>query len=275
MASDGRATQDDRASAIAKRFVAARKGAAALPDYPGDAPTDLDAAYAIQAQAVAAWHEPVVGWKVGRIPAPQDASFGVDRLAGPIFASQVHHSGADDIAMPVFDGGFAAIEAEFVAVLAAAPPVGQMRFTLEEAAALIDRMHCGIEIASSPLATINALGSAVTISDFGNNAGLIVGPEIVDWRNGDFARWPVSVEIDGAQVGVGRAEAMPDGPIGAVRFLLETAAMRGLCVGAGTFVSTGAVSGVHETRSGVRSIARFDERVAIACRLTTATPLGV
>ena len=39
-------------------------------------------------------------------------------------------------------------------------------------------MFIGIEIASSPLVNINDYGPAVVASDFGNNAGLLLGAEI-------------------------------------------------------------------------------------------------
>src|SRR3546814_1847543 len=74
------------------------------------------------------------------------------------------------------------------------PPADQKRFTTEEATAHIDMVHLGIEIASSPLPTINDLGPTVTISDFGNNNGLVIGPAIADWRGADIAYSPVSLQ---------------------------------------------------------------------------------
>jgi 2-keto-4-pentenoate hydratase len=263
----------DSERSVARAFVAARQDARALPAYPGEPPQTLDTAYAIQALAVAEWPDTVCGWKVGRIPGDQVASLGAERLAGPIFAGQVVTATGEDAAdMPVFDGGFAAVEAEFVAVLGKAPPSGQRHFTHEEAADLIERLHYGIEIASSPLASINADGSAVTISDFGNNAGLLIGPEIADWRTSGYETWPVAVVVDGVLAGSGTGAAMLDGPVGAVRFLLETAAERDLPLTAGMFVSTGAVSGVHEAAVGAHAVATFDDTVRLSCRLVAARP---
>src|SRR3546814_5616235 len=96
--------------------------------------------------------------------------------------------------MPVFADGFAAAEAEFLLRVGTPPPADQKRFTTEEATAHIDMVHLGIEIASSPLPTINDLGPTVTISDFGNNNGLVIGPAIADWRGADIADWPVRSE---------------------------------------------------------------------------------
>ena len=78
--------------------------------------------------------------------------------------------------MPVFADGFAAGEAEFLLRIGAAPPAGKTAFTLDEAAELIDAVHVGIEIASSPLrGDQRARPDRGTISDFGNNNGLVIG----------------------------------------------------------------------------------------------------
>jgi 2-keto-4-pentenoate hydratase len=259
---------------IAEAFVAARQAASALMQYPGARPVDLDTAYAIQAHAIATWPDQVAGWKVGKIPPEQVSSLGAVRLAGPIFTRQVVVSQEDESAkMPVFFGGFAAVEAEYVARLGALP-TGKTKFTHAEAAALVTHLYYGIEIASSPLASINTDGSAVTVSDFGNNAGLILGPEIQNWQASDYEKTPVSVSLNDQEVGSGTAAAMMDGPIGAVRFLLETAAERDLPLRAGMLVSTGAVTGVHEASVGTKATATFNGTVRLSCNLVAATPTG-
>jgi len=264
---------EDR-SRIAGRFLAARRAAAGLDDYPGDFPATLDEAYAIQDEAIARWDRPVVGWKVGRVAEPLVEFFGVDRLAGPIFAkAQADAPGATAaVEMPVFAEGFAAGEAEFLLKIGAAPPAGKMDFSLEETADLIGAVHVGIEIASSPLGTINDLGPIAVISDFGNNNGLVVGPEIAAWRTSGFEDWDVATRIDGAEVGTGRAAEFPDGAIGAARFLFELMARRGIALAPGQWISSGAVTGVHAARPGQRVEARFSADLSLACTLVAAEP---
>jgi len=261
----------DDAATIAGRFLAARRAAGGLADYPGAFPESLDEAYAIQDAAIAAWGRPVVGWKVGRINPPLVERYGADRLAGPIFAAQQAAPGAEP-EMPVFAKGFVAGEAEFLLRIGRAPPAGQARFTLDEAAGLIDAVHVGIEIASSPLGAINRLGPVAVISDFGNNNGLVVGPAIPDWRASGFEQWPVTARIDGVEVGTGRAAAFPDGAIGAARFLFELMARRGITLAPGQWISSGAVSGVHDAAPGQSVEARFGDTYALTCRLKAAAP---
>lgn len=261
---------DDR-SRIAGRFLSARRAAAGLDDYPGPFPATLDEAYAIQDEAIAAWGRPVIGWKVGRVPPPLIDRFGADRLAGPIFLEA--RAAADRaVEMPVFAEGFAAGEAEFLLRIGAAPPAGKADFSLDEAAALIDAVHIGIEVASSPLGRINELGPIAVISDFGNNNGLVIGPQIADWRQSGFQEWDVSTRLDGAPVGTGRASSFPDGAIGAARFLFELMARRGIALAAGQWISSGAVTGVHPARPGQNVEARFGPGLTVAAFLVAARP---
>lgn len=257
---------DDR-SRIAGRFLAARRAAAGLDAYPGDFPATLDEAYAIQDAAIAAWGRPVIGWKVGRVAEPLIDLFGTDRIAGPIF-----EEAADGAQMPVFAEGFAAGEAEFLLRIGRAPPAGKTEFTLEEAAALIGAVHAGIEIASSPLGAINEIGPIAVVSDFGNNNGLVVGPDIPDWRTSGFEQWEVTCRIGGEVAGTGRAAAFPDGAIGAARFLFELMARRGIALEPGQWISSGAVTGVHRAHPGQDVEARFRNGLSVRCSLVAATP---
>jgi 2-keto-4-pentenoate hydratase len=261
---------DDPAT-IAGRFLAARRAAAGLQDYPGEFPDSLEGAYRIQDEAIAAWDRPVIGWKVGRINPPLSERFGAERLAGPIFSGTPAAAG-ETPEMPVFAQGFAAGEAEFLLRIGAAPPAGKTSFTLDEAAGLIDAVFVGIEIASSPLASINQLGPVAVISDFGNNNGLVVGAEIAGWRASGFEDWPVTLTIDGAEAGQGTARAFPDGAIGSARFLFELMARRGIDLAPGQFISSGAVGGVHAAQAGQTVAARFGDGLAVACRLKAARP---
>ncbi len=55
-------------------------------------------------------------------------------------------------------------------------PAAKLVWTLDEARAIAgDACISASRTAGSPLATINALGPTVVATDFGNNAGLILG----------------------------------------------------------------------------------------------------
>lgn len=249
----------------ARAFVEARRDGHALPDYPGAIPPDLAAAYRVQDAALGLAQGDVAGWKVGRINPPVD---GIDRLSGPIFADSVFDATDADLPMPIFADGFGAAEAEFLIRIGTAPDPAKTHYTMEEARDLIDAVHVGIEIASSPFPGINDLGPTVTISDFGNNNGLVVGAAIPDWRAADVNAWPIALLINGETIGAATAAAMLDGPFGAARFLFEHMAQRGIALRPGQWISTGAVTGVHPVAVGDRVEARFADRYSVACTIT-------
>jgi 2-keto-4-pentenoate hydratase len=244
---------------VARAFVEARRAATPLSSYPGTPPTSLAGAYAVQDQAIGLRGGAVAGWKVGRVPAPYLEQLGVPRLAGPIFADQIQTAGDGPAALPVIAGGFAAVEAEYLLRIGRAPAAGTTRLSLEEALELVDAVHVGFEVASSPYAGINADGPLVTISDFGNHNALVVGAPVPDWRSCAFEGWTVSTEVNGDCVGAASARTMLDGPFGAVAFLVESLGARGRTLEPGQWISSGAVTGVHQVAVGARVEARFGE----------------
>lgn len=258
----------DTADAIARAFVEARNSGAGIPDYPGQPPQSLDEAYAIQARAIGLFGGRVAGWKVGRIPDPLVERYGINRLAGPIFADSVVDIAANPDsapAMPIFAEGFGAAEAEYLLRIGSLPPRFDRDWTNAAAAEFVDSVHVGIEVASSPFPGINEHGPAVTVSDFGNNNGLVIGPAID--AKGGFHDWTVALTVDGETAGTGTAGGMLDGPFGAVRFLFALAAERHLPLAPGQWVSTGAVTGVHQVPVGAAVEARFGDDHRVRCRI--------
>lgn len=250
---------------IGRELVAARDAGARLAEYPGAFPTDLETAYRIQDVAIGLSGKAVGGWKVGKIEAGMAARFGSDRLAGPIFASRIKMSPGDGAtAMPVLPG-FAAVEAELLLRIAAMPAEDA---TLETVRQSIDEVRFGMEIASSPFPGINEHGPAITVSDFGNNYGLLLGPEIADWRTMDLLAASVVLAIDAETVGVGTLGEMLDGPFGAVLFLARLLRKRGLQLQPGDWVSTGAITGVHRVHAGQIVCASFDGKFHVDCLIT-------
>lgn len=240
---------------IASAFVAARRSGTAISRFPGTPPHDLTSAYAIQDAALALWERGVGGWKVGRINAPRDTLLGADRLVGPAFCDAIFHAGDAPRSFPVFRGGFAAAEAEFM--LRLAPREGPLPATPAAAMDWIDEVRIGIEIASSPYARINDDGPCVTIADHGNNAGLLLGAIVPRALWGELDDIEVTLSIDNAEVGRATTATMLDGAFGAVRFLLANLASRGIAPQAGWWISSGAITGVHKVAPGSRVTAAF------------------
>jgi len=255
-------------SPTARAFVEARRAGRFLSPYPGAMPATLSEAYDIQDEAIAGWPDRIAGWKLGRIREPLDQKYGAGRLAGPIFSRNVWQAGAEPTRFPVIDGGFAAVEAEYIIELGVdAPDRGD--WTAASVAPLVGRIFTGVEIAGSPFAGINDHGPAVTASDFGNNAGLIPGDEIAGWRD-RLASLTCTVSIDGQVVGRGGSVDIPGGPLDSLAFLLNLLHARGRRLEAGQLISTGAATGVHQIFIGQSSVADFGSDGKIACEAVAA-----
>ena len=258
---------------VAERFVAARLAARALTDYPGPLPTTLADAYARQDEAIAIWPDEIAGWKVGGIADSWADRLGESRLVGPIFRRRVWQARAGTVTpLPVIPDGFAAVEAEYVFVLAAPAPAARTEWTPLQAAELVGELRVGIELAGSPLATINDLGPAVTVSDFGNNAGLLIGEPIADWRSRPLESLTCETHVNDRSVGLGGAASVAGGPLAALAFALACCARRGRPLRSGDVVSTGACTGIHPIRIGETARVAFAGAAELCCRGTRSQP---
>lgn len=244
---------------LARRLVKARLSAMPLPEFPGAVPDTLDDAYAVQCAAIALWPDAIVGWKVGRLSPDLTDRYGVDRFLGPVFAAGVSNAvkGAH-ASFAMFAGGSAAFEAEYV-VFVDLDAAG----TLEAA-----RMTTGIEVASSPIATLPALGSLASVADLGNNAGQIIGAPVPLELLARPAVLICETRVASGSVVSRTAEALPGGPATALAFAIAQAERLGLPLQPGQFVSTGAVTGMHAVAPGQSCSADFGAYGRIDCIIT-------
>ena len=246
--------------------------AVALPGFPGALPEDLAAGYRCQDQAISLWPDRLVGWKVGRIPDDLQAVLKAGRVVGPVFAGAVFTAGAEPVALPVIAGGFAAVEAEYIYRVGRDTPPDKTEWTADEALDVVDAQFVGVEFAASPLATINILGPLAVASDFGNNAALVLGRSIPDWRQRADGGPPCEVFIDGVSVGRGSPAAIPGGPPSSLAFLLGLAARRGYPLKKGQYVTTGAASGIHDIEAGQTARITFGDMGELHCVAVPALP---
>lgn len=249
-------TLRDDLNGVSNAFLTARSECRHLDAYPGTVPVTLEDAYAIQSASIAAWPADVIGWKIGGVAPSFQDRFTDTRIAGPVFSQKISQ-GAAVVDMPVFEGGFAAVEAEFILKTKTAITPGSVDVDTDDLAELIDQVFIGVEIASSPLAALNDLGPCSIISDFGNNNGVLLGDEVKDWRNRDISSNMISVTINDELIGETKATPLLDGAFGSFKFLIAKCAERGITLEAGSLVSTGAITGVHKAKMGDVSTISF------------------
>jgi 2-keto-4-pentenoate hydratase len=163
-------------------------------------------------------------------------------------------------------GGFTAVEAEFIIRLGKDAPADKTEWTAEEAAEYVGELIVGVEIAGSPLATINQLGPPIVASDFGNNDGQILGHggrELARHRLGRHAAPRPSSTA--CRVGKGGAASIPGSPLAALAFLLGHVASRGRPLKKGMLVTTGASTGIHDVAAGDAARVDFGPFGSVAC----------
>ncbi len=258
---------------IAAAFVEARRSATPLGAFPGDLPETLEEAYQVQDSALQLDGRPVAGWKVAGVHPDLQQKLGATRLVGPIFADNVHRlpeGGAAEAA--AFDGGFAALEAEFTAVFAKdLEPAGD-GFSDAAILSALSGLHAGAEIASSPLPSLNALGPCAVVSDHGNNAGAVVGPVIAGWEKLDLAAMTSRMFVDGSLAGEGSAAMLSGGPLESIRQLAENLQKRGRRIRKGDVVLTGMTTGIHAVTPGATAHAEFAGAAAFDIQVVAAKP---
>jgi len=257
-------------STLSQNLIAARKSCSPLAEFPGTLPDTPEDAYKVQSQCIAGWDDELVGWKVAGLKAELHESFKAKRQSGPVFKKNLQFSnGEDHILAPVYAEGFAAIEAEFVILLGDVSSLPKSNLTEQDAINAIDKIYMGIEIASSPMKNTHSYGTLSPICDFGNNAGVIVGPEITNWKEIDLSTINVSVNIDGEEVGKANTKPGLDGPVGAVSYLIEHLAQRGHEIKSGTYISSGAITGAHQADVNVASKVTFEGIGTISLELVS------
>lgn len=248
----------------AESFCAHRKAAAGFTDFPGQFPETLDEAYAIQRTAIEIWDRPIAGWKVGRILGQHEEQHGENRFLGPIFHDSVWPV-ADEgsTPFPATRGGFAALEAELVAIIDG--PATTNTVTPQQCADLVREWRFGIEVAGSALATIGDLGPLASIAGFGNNMGLVLG-DLLDGAAPDDVL--CTTVIEGQPFGPKPASALPGGPLAAIAYAVNKLRELGHPIEDGTMISTGAITGVHPVEPGQVCEVRFEPGQTINCEVT-------
>ena len=249
-------------NAISDALVAARQNCTRVDKFPGTLPATLDEAYAVQMLSIAKWPAPVVGFKVGGIPQSFRKQYPSPWQVGPMFKDQMYHvKSGESIYVTVYEGGFAAYEAEFVFAVTGLEKLTGPIETIAEAKSFVTKVYLGAEIASAPNPDVNNLGPGSIISDFGNNAGVVIGPEAPLSLLDDISAMEVTLHIDGKEIGRKHPTEGEGGPLGALRHILNHFAVHkdNLDLPETVLISSGAVTGVHQSYAGTTSKIKFGD----------------
>ncbi len=251
-----------------------RQDCTVLDGFPGEIPATLEQAYAVQMCSIAAWEADLIGFKVGGVPHKWKDQFPTDWLVGPMFSDQQYAvKNGDSLEVTVFEGGFAAYEAELVFVLKDLDKLDKPLETVEETHAFISKVYLGAEIASSPNLLVNEMGPGSIISDLGNNAGVVIGPEAPLSILDDLSKLEVVLTIDDEEIGRATPNPGEGGPLGALRFALNhfIAIKDQIELPENCLISSGAITGVHQSHAGTKSKITFGDLAEYELRMVPRT----
>lgn len=262
-----------KALELAQNLTTARKTATGFKQYPAVTPTNLEFSYNVQDAAIDIWQDQIVGWKIGRLSPEAQLLHKTERLSGPIFAQRFWPEANAGNVVGIIDGGFAAVEAEFVFEVKTDSDPKKFEYSEVEAFNLLAAMHCGIEIAGSPIFDINSYGPTVVASDFGNNFGLILGNRLLEFSDieqlspANCRNFTTQTKVNGENVGTGGLFSIPGGPLAAIAWLAGHLAKRNRPLKRGHLISSGATTGIHDFVVGDSAKVHFGHNGSIKCEM--------
>ena len=227
------------AATAAAALYAARTSHAVLGDPPGGV-ADLAEAYRIQDAFVALMQAddgPTVGWKVALTSPVMQQMCGVDHpCEGAVLRDRVHLSPA---VCDTAKLGRLGVEAEIALTIGQDMTGTNGAYTADSAAACVSAARAAIELVDDQNADYAAITAIRLVANNSLNAGIVVGPEVKDWRALDLGRVKGAMLIDGVVVAEGTGADILGHPLNAVIWLANSLNARGRMLKAGDVVMCG------------------------------------
>jgi 2-keto-4-pentenoate hydratase len=207
---------------------------------PPDGPESISDAYDIQDRYVAllrSEHGEAAGYKVGLTSATMQKFCGIDHpIAGVVFASRVHKSGAT---VRRQNYGRLGLEFEIAVRIKSDVPVTGGPCTAEMIAPHIDGVCAAIEIVDDRSADYSSLDVRSLVADNSWNGGIVLSEFKTTWP--DLEGVPGRASKDGAAIGEGFGRDILGHPFNSAAWLATQLASRGEGLKAGQVVMTGSV----------------------------------
>lgn len=177
---------ETRIAAAAKHLLGARKSGFYLEGLAEDfVPEDMNVAYAIQDAIIEASGEQIGGWKIA-------AGTGPDPACSPLLGSAYRATG--DI-LNVAASMATLVEAEVAVRIGTDLPPRSTDYSEEEVAAAIASLHPSLEILGTRFNPTMTVPRLIVMADLQNNAAVVVGPAVPDWRGLDLSRLGIRLTI--------------------------------------------------------------------------------
>lgn len=227
-----------------------------LSEIPADcSPQERGDSYAIQDAMAENLGLTCVGWKLGMSAPGTMRQFNVTApVPGRIFKECIFEDGA---AIPAGHYSGPKVEPEFAVRLKDDLPARETEYTYAEVKAATDGILLCLEIADNRVA-MAVPQPLPMIADNGGFAAYVVGPEVANWRNVDFAAAPVDLIIDGEVAAPGLTGEFRIDPIDVVVWTINDLSRRGYGMAAGDLISTGSATVPTAMNVGSEAIGKFE-----------------
>jgi 2-keto-4-pentenoate hydratase len=235
-------SQQDRVARIARHIFEGHERRRPFERLRGElAPASLAEAYEVQDEVhrlfrEAGWGE-LAGHKIALTSRPIQELCGVDQPAsGAIFARTVHRSPAT---VRLADFMHLGLEFELGVRLCADLPASGAPYSRDGVAATVASCMPAFELIEDRGADYGELDAASILTDKCWCGGVVLGPEVADWRRLDLASAPVELIWNGKVVDRGVTGAAMGHPFEGLAWLANLLASRGRAMKAGEIVITG------------------------------------
>ena len=217
-------------------------------------PRSLDQAYAIQAafqRLLIPDQGKIAGYKIALTSKAMQDFVGIHHpLWGAIFTKRVHRSPAG---LAASDHVHLGIECEIALKLGRDLPAGGAPYGEAEVTAAVEAAMPAFELVEDRNADYKTLDAFGLVADNAWNAGIVLGPEIADWRQRDLGAAHGKLELNGTFVGEGHGRDALGHPVTALTWLANGLAERGLALSTGMIVMTGSIVTTKFLKSGDRA----------------------
>lgn len=254
------------AEKAAQELVSARRNGRPIAAISEDCrPATAEDGYAVQKAFIAAWDDPVAGWKAGAtLKAVQDR-FGLSEpFLGPMFRATVTDSPATLEAKTLNlgpagpDGKRAvSVEVEFAFRLGRelAPCAGG--YSEVEVLDAVEALIPAMEIITPRFEAVPGGQPGQALADCGLNGGIILGAPVGNWRNIDYPSFATKLVVDGKTVVEGTGALVLGHPFKSLVWLVNNVGRLGHTLAKGQVLTTGSMTGIYAVEQGAEAVGDF------------------
>jgi 2-keto-4-pentenoate hydratase len=254
------------AEMAAKELASARRSGTPIKGITeSHRPATAEDGYAVQKAFIAAWEDPVAGWKSGAtLKAVQDRFGLTEPFLGPIFRSTVTNSPA---ALEAADYNLGAagpdgkrpvsVEVEFAFRLGReiAPRAGG--YSESEVLDAVESLIPAMEIITPRFEAVPGGTPGQALADCGLNGGIVLGNPVRDWRGIDYPAFATKLVVGGETVVEGTGSLVMGHPFKSLVWLVNRLGDLGHTLAKGDVLTTGSMTGIYQVPQGAEAAGDF------------------